>query len=270
MMRHRVFQIGFSLIVVVGVVFSYWLRLGPEAEFFRALFYAGVPAVASAMSFYAFFVYGKRGGYAPVFCSFATALLLWAVGELLWVYYENILGIDPFPSAADYFYLAAYPFFLIGVVMALRAGEFSFRKMDASATFLMGIIITLGAFILGYFGVYLSFDASAPILNNIISISYSVGDFILLIAILLTLVLAFAYRGGSLMRLWLAIFLAFAMILVADVGFSMYNGAYTSGVWWIKNTLDTLWIGGYLYFALGFDAYAESVGEAKRKLSRKI
>lgn len=43
------------------------------------------------------------------------AIINWALGDILWGYYELVLGEVPFPSIADIFYLSAYLFFFIGI-----------------------------------------------------------------------------------------------------------------------------------------------------------
>ena len=46
---------------------------------------------------------------------------MFVIGDTIWAYYENVLGVkSPFPSAADGFYLAGYPFLATG--LAYMAG----------------------------------------------------------------------------------------------------------------------------------------------------
>jgi hypothetical protein len=271
MMKHKTFQVGLSAIVVAGLVLGYWLRIGGEnGAWLRPALYAFTPCVAALTAVYARIRYGGRGGYAGVLLPFAVALLFWAIGEVLWVYYENILMIDPFPSVADYFYIAAYPFFGISVFFGLKNAGISLKSIDPIVKFLSALVVLGGGFILGYFGVYLGYDSSAPVINNVISIGYSVGDFIILAVSLFTLILVWEFRGGNLMRFWLSVFAAFSMILVADIGFSIYNGIYSDGVTWIKNTLDSLWILGYLYFALSSGVLIASLEDARKKALKKF
>jgi len=49
----------------------------------------------------------------------AAAQFLFFLGDLLWLVYEG-MGQDPFPSAADGFYLAGYPFIAAGLLIGIR------------------------------------------------------------------------------------------------------------------------------------------------------
>lgn len=266
---HRLFQGLYTAFIVVGLLVAYWLRLGNGyGEFMRAFLYVVAPATAALMSIIALIRFGKNGGYQPILASFAIALSLWTVGEGLWVYYENILRIDPFPSIADGFYIAAYPFFALAVIVALKKKDFSLLKSDAIIRFLMTIVVTVSVGLLAYYGLYLVRDTDLSTASNMITIGYAIGDIVLIALSLFVVILAWEFRGGSLMRLWLCILTAFLFILLADIGFSSYNTAYTMGDPWIKNTLDSCWILGYLFFALGYSSYLSSISSAQSRLSR--
>ena len=46
----------------------------------------------------------------------AAGLAMYAAGQLLWVLYVQYQADPPVPSAADYCWLASYPFFYVGVL----------------------------------------------------------------------------------------------------------------------------------------------------------
>ena len=49
--------------------------------------------------------------------SLTIGLILWLIAEFTWTYYQLLVGIaNPFPSVADIFWLAGYPFFLYFVL----------------------------------------------------------------------------------------------------------------------------------------------------------
>jgi hypothetical protein len=56
------------------------------------------------------------------------------------------------------------------------------------------------------------------------------------------------------------------MTMVADVGFAIYNDEYVSGDWWLRNTLDTLWIMQYLYFGFAFFTFGLSLKAVQARL----
>jgi hypothetical protein len=49
--------------------------------------------------------------------SLTIGLVLWCIAELMWTYYQLVVGIaNPFPSVADAFWLSGYPFLLYFVL----------------------------------------------------------------------------------------------------------------------------------------------------------
>ena len=151
----------------------------------------------------------------------------------------------------------------------VRSSGVDWKRFDPVIVFLFGIIAVLIAGVTVYFGIYLAYDSAATLLENAVAIGYGVADVVIILCSLLVLILAWEFKGGNLMRLYLYIFFAFAMTLIADVGFAMYNPEYLEGEWWVRNTLDTLWILQYLYLGLAFFAFALSLREAQQRLLQR-
>ena len=53
---------------------------------------------------------------------------MWFVAEIMWQIYENILFISPYPSYADIFYFAFYPFALYHMITNIRGFEVKIFK----------------------------------------------------------------------------------------------------------------------------------------------
>ena len=48
----------------------------------------------------------------------AVACAMWATGQSIWTWLETVLDhIQPFPSPADFFFLASIPLALIGLLL---------------------------------------------------------------------------------------------------------------------------------------------------------
>lgn len=265
-MRYFVSWILFVVCLFL-LILAYWMRMGGEVNAaFRTLFYLAVPWTAFVCALIAAVQYGK-GSLRPVFWTFAAGLLCYGIAEGLWLWYDLILQVDPFPSLADAFYLGAYPFFFAGIVWALRQAEFSWKMIHPSTRFLLALIVALAGIFEGYFGIYQGYQPSLPVLDNVISMSYSVADFFLLMFSLLVLILAWEYRGGKLMRFWLWVFVACLTTLAADIGFSMFYDAYLGEEIIAVNALDSLWILSYLFFALAMTSVVEYIQNARAQLN---
>ncbi len=50
----------------------------------------------------------------------AGGQLLWVIGDAIDSWYQDVDHVSPFPSAADAFYLAAYPILALGLLLLIR------------------------------------------------------------------------------------------------------------------------------------------------------
>jgi diguanylate cyclase (GGDEF)-like protein len=99
------------------------------------------------------------------------------IAELFWLYYKDILGVDPFPSIADFFYLLFYPLTLVGVLLfpfaPLVQRERTIMWLD------LGIVMLASCMVFWYFilaPLQLSVEQG---LAGIIALAYPVGDLLI-------------------------------------------------------------------------------------------
>jgi len=154
--------------------------------------------------------------------SLTAALTLWTLAELTWTYFQLGLRVEnPFPSIADSFWLAGYPFiiyFTYGMNKALSKGGYYDREallmLSISAGLTLGYIFNLT------FGVADILSAANGDMGWLISILYPILDTIALIPSLL-LVASFRGRrdesGYSIQ--WLLLFCSIIIVTIADIGF---------------------------------------------------
>ena len=141
----------------------------------------------------------------------------YVVAEGMWTYFDVILGIDPFPSLADYFYFLYYPLTLVGVFLL----SFVFvPRQDRSLLALdIGILLMFFGMLLWYF-----FLASPDLLSSTIgenvALFYPVGDFLIL-----TVALALLLRDLTRVARWILGFIVLAMLfsLIGDIAFAVYE-----------------------------------------------
>jgi signal transduction histidine kinase len=169
----------------------------------------------------------------------ALSQLLFVVGDLLWVTFDTILHIDPWPSAADAFYLAGYPVFamgLLGLIRARRTGRDGKALIDAA-------IVAVGLGLLAWVllvGPYFD-DHSLSALELSISIAYPLGD-ILVMAVAVRLMTGGGFRTPAFRLLSMSL----VALLAADVvyGVLQLSGGYQEGGW-----LDGTWLVSYALLA---------------------
>jgi two-component system, cell cycle response regulator len=171
--------------------------------------------------------------------AFGLGLLSWTAGDVYWTLAFSHVDEIPYPSAADVGFLAALPFFYVGIGLLIkqRIGHFT------TASWLDGAIgglaaAALGTALLAPALVGLTKGDPAAVLTNL---AYPLGD-ILLISFIIGALVVSGFRGAG-------AFLAISAGLIAwTLGDGIYlyqeaTSAYQEG--W----LDQLWVLGGLLIA---------------------
>lgn len=174
--------------------------------------------------------------FSPAACILlACGLALTTAGHFTW-YWLDFRGLDPFPSIADVFYLAAYPLFMGALWMLGRQGERN------SGAIIDALIVGVAAAVLGW-GVLIEPYLNDPELGMfplIVATAYPVADLILLPLIVRLL---FLYRVW--IRAHQLLLAGMVVYLAADVLYAHGNSAgwYAPG-----GFTDGLWLVGYALF----------------------
>lgn len=188
-----------------------------------------------------------------IWWAFFAAQALFLGADALWVLYDNVLHIEPYPSLADVAYLASYPALALGILWLVRSRR---RSRDRAAV-LDAAILTTGATAVGI--VFLIAPAAAEggttLFGQVVAGAYPAAD-------LLVLALVFRMLTGGMASnraLW-AIIGSVGVLLVADLG---YVTSTLAGVEY------TPWVDvGYLlgYVLLGFAALHPSATRCPSRL----
>lgn len=154
-----------------------------------------------------------------------------AVGDWMWVLLES-LGVAPFPSVADIFYLSGMILLALGVVGLLRGripGGDRAGLTDAA-------VVAVGAALLSWTFVMQPqvSDPDASLFEIAVALAYPILD-VLLLAILVRLFLAPGRRGPALRLLLLSL----AALLAADFPFAVMA---LSDSYQVGNVIDLGWL----------------------------
>jgi serine phosphatase RsbU (regulator of sigma subunit) len=196
---------------------------------------------------------GRR--WAPVLLG--LGILSWALGQMVFTYYEWALGRPPpLPSIADLGYLSVYPFLLLGILLLparpIPAASRTRIALDGLMTMTAAVTFSW-YFILGP----IMQQGSETTLAKAVSSAYPLAGIVLI-----TCLIILALRPGEHALLPAVRLLALGLILivVADSNFAYWSlhDAYATG------TLpDVGWSLGYMLVALGaFAARLAPTGEA--------
>ena len=159
--------------------------------------------------------------------SLSIAYLFSWLATSTWNYYEGMLGIEPFPSIADAFFLLYYPFAIYGIVcqtdrLASASERAKFALDCATAT-----ISIVGG--LWYFALrHIELDSDNGLFGLFVSAAYPVADVMLLVAVLTVILRRAGNRFSWPMMLIAAGFVA---MMAGDILFMVpaVEGSYVSG-----------------------------------------
>jgi hypothetical protein len=168
--------------------------------------------------------------------------LAWGLGMAVWSAYESIGGRDvPFPSAADFGYLATVPLAVAALLIFPTAPQ---RLAAQARTVVDGLVIGVSLLIVSWIlalGPIVHGGGAGP-LADVIGIAYPIGDVIMGTIVLFAM--ARSRLGSPLGRATLLLLCGGLLAAAAsDSGFAVLalQNAYASG-----NRVDVGWFLGYL------------------------
>lgn len=265
MTKKQSLMIGSLCLLFLASIFTYFLPFPflIESDFYQMV-YLLMSATPLLGSFYVLKCYGVKSSQGKIFTLISMAFLFLFIGEFLWTIFI-FMGIDPYPSAADYFYILFYPLLFLALMRQLKVTNIDWRFkslflkviMVAFALVLMGLV--------GYFGVYVAYDSQLSFIENAVAIAYGIGDLILILLAFFVLKMADEFKGGRLFVAWLMFSVALFITLIADIGFAIYTVPYEESVLWALRTMDLFWVASFLVFAGSLFSLGNIVKDAQQK-----
>jgi hypothetical protein len=159
-----------------------------------------------------------------VWLLFSLGLGLYAMGEIVWVYY-NFTGIEaPYPSLGDLFWVFSYPLLLISLINRNRLlGVWPSKQQIAWV-----VSIGLALFVLIFYFILipiLNESVTARAIETALNFFYPIMDFLILITVIL---LVITLWKGQLSITWNIIAIGFVVLTFADIlfVFATWNGYY--------------------------------------------
>lgn len=108
----------------------------------------------------------------------ALAVGCWMLGDISWFVIDAVLGMDPTPSLADFFYLAQYPLMLVAVLHLPKQGRSSITWWKSALDLLM-IVTALGLAGWNLLEPVWAAAAELPLLNRLLTVVYPFCDLLL-------------------------------------------------------------------------------------------
>ena len=168
----------------------------------------------------------------------AVGLFSWVTGDALYSWYNDVEHVSPFPSAADGFYLAAYPILGCGIVALIRIRQ---RQLDLPGI-IDSAIVTIGMGLLSWLVLAEPIiDSADPAFTRLVGLAYPAGD-ILLLGLLVRLVIVPGARTASFRLLGSAL----AALPLADTAYAVISATST----YDGGAVDLLWLGSYVLWGV--------------------
>ena len=241
--------IGITLIATINLIVNLAVILWTGDENFRMVFsdvtFPLGNMCATAMLFLSAWHWRKvssRRFYAWSFLG--LSYLVYSLGDVIWAILEVGLRQSPYPSVADWFYIAFYPLFLIGILL-LPVKKISRTQWVKSAMDVAVILLAAGmAMWIFVINPTIANSAGEPLINIILSVLYPTGDILIMVAVLRLL---YWQQDAQWKTSVLLIAASGALTIFVDCVFSIQTlrETYVSGT-----ILDLGWLASYYLIML--------------------
>lgn len=264
MKRYSVLFFGALLLAVYG-----YAVLTDQTGLFREAdgIYLLAPFVTTVLGILAYRRFGGLSNRGLSLLFVALGSLSYLVGELIWYYIAHVMGVQPETTAADIFFLAAYPLFLAGVFIEYRLN--GIRLQLAQLQNWIGYLVAALVLVVGYFGILGSYSPDQEPLMNALAIGYGISDLCLTLGAGLLLLMN-RFGKGQLKQPWLWIAASFGVTLVTDLAFLVSGDAYydPANLLTVKMPTDFGWILSYVLMAQGMVEFIRIASSAQDFMSQ--
>lgn len=186
----------------------------------------------------------------------AIGQFMFFLGDFTWSIFELGMGLEPYPSIADLFYLVYYPLFAIGIFMLPKNPFSQIRQFKTVLD--ISIIILSSGLIFWIFLISPNLASnSSDVLSLMISIIYVVLDFVLLFALI---ILLFEKLGTVSKRPFILLAAGIGVQIISD---TIYSYQVTDLSYFSGGILDIGWIIGFVLIALAGIAHIENIRRKK-------
>lgn len=238
-----------SLLAVVATYLSRSLFTSDQFIWISGPAYAIGPGLATILAFVIVVRYQSlKSDHGKAILMFAIANSCWFIAEQIWTLYVA-LKVDPFPSEADFFYLAAYPFYTAFVLYyVLPIKKFITNKVIIFST-VISVTFLLPSLLVTY---NINFEESSY-LKIAIALAYPVADSFLLCFCVIGIL--YFFRGAR-NYFWGLVLIGFILTFIADTIF-LYMTVDDS--YYVGHPVDSLWLVTYILFIFALNDYIKRV-----------
>ena len=194
--------------------------------------------------------FGTTGKHGMAWILFSCFSVSWFMAEIIWIVLDLFLNIDPFPSIADIFYIAGYPFLFIFMLFYLKPVKQGIsNKILVTAMSLSAVILTSSLVMIGWDVEFdshvVSNDNANRIFDVVFSLIYPILDAIILVPSIIGVLL---FLKGQVNFLWSLICLAVISVSVADAAFVI---GHFDSIYYTGHYIDIFFLWPYILMSFG-------------------
>jgi len=180
-------------------------------------------AIAAAFAFSSAHHLGDSPSRFP-WTALAIGLAGFAVGQGSLAWHQLRTGETPFPSLADVFFLAAYPFILLAFALAIRAYHSAGMPIGAPRDHaLLGLGSLVAVLLVGTPLLKPILAAPTTPLVRALNAAYPILDFVAFIPIFVLVRITARFAGGQVAAVWASLLTGFIFLGVADAAFAYFQ-----------------------------------------------
>jgi PAS domain S-box-containing protein len=244
-LRSKTFGVAAVIAAASFLVYSVWIGFsvgGPAMTLAVDDYGEAVPALLAAV---AALVAARRshGRGRAAWLLIGASASAWALGELTWAYLEVVEGqLEPFPSAADFGFLASYPLAVAGLLAFPTAPS---RSGERVRTVLDGLIAGSAGLVVSWALVLrqVVLESDAGSFATALSLAYPLAD-----VAIITIALLVCSRTPSVSRAAVLLVAAgFGALAISDSALAYLTSLGTFGA---GSLVDAGWVAGFLLVGL--------------------
>lgn len=229
------------LLVILGLVlgFQLYVMSVPEEDSDLAITAVSIinPGIAAVASFWVAKKYRESEVFGKSYLSLGLAMTMLVAGEFTYLYYQFVLKTEPYPSVADIFFFALYPFLFYHLAKNIKF----FKPKLGIATKTLIAVIPIS--IVGIYSFLAYAEAGEANFDYYYGFIFVTGSSIVLSAGILG---ARIFRQGVLGVAWLLLAIGIVLTTVGDVWY-YYLEVYDQ--YDIKHPVNLFWWASYMVIA---------------------
>lgn len=247
-------SLTFVLIALVGITLIYQLRpFLDDAQFawISVPSYSIIPGALTVIAVVLSIKLKRINHYqAKAFFLFAIGVGCWFVAEQLWAAYDHVWEGEPFPSEADAFYIAAYPFLFAFLLLSLKPA----RKSISKNVLLFAIALSAAFLIPSLSITFSDMEGELPF-DTAVALAYPIASSVLLVPAIIGIMFLFKLETNY---SWMLMLFGFIAYIVADTFFLfvIVDGSYYDG-----HPTDLVYLYSFILFIFSLSNRLKSINE---------